>query len=57
MKITTNILWQLVERGINYQRFIQQHDNYRADEQWELAERDVDDIIEWLKEQGVEVTA
>ena len=57
MKITTNILWQLVERGINYQKFIQQHDNYRADEQWELAERDVDDIIEWLKEQGVEVTA
>ena len=57
MKITINMLWQLVERGISYQRFIQEHDSYRADEQWDLAERDVDDIIEWLKEEGVEVTA
>ena len=57
MKITETMLWQLVERGISYQRFIQERDNYRADEQWDLAERDVNDIIKWLKEKGVEVTA
>ena len=57
MKITETMLWQLVERGISYQRFIQESDNYRADEQWDLAERDVNDIIKWLKEKGVEVTA
>lgn len=57
MKITVSMLWQLVERGISYQRFIQEHNNFRADEEWYLAERDVDDIIEWLKEKGVEVTA
>jgi len=57
VKITETMLWQLVERGISYQRFIQERDNYRADEQWDLAERDVNDIIKWLKEKGVEVTA
>jgi len=57
MTITVSMLWQLVERGICYQRFIQERDNYRADEQWDLAEQDVYDIIEWLKEKGVEVTA
>jgi len=51
------MLWQLVERGISYQRSIQESDNYRADEQWDLAERDVNDIIKWLKDKGVEVTA
>jgi len=57
MTITVSMLWQLVERGISYQRYIRAHNNYEADEQWELAERDIDDIVARLKEKGVEVTA
>lgn len=53
MSINANTLWQLVDIGISYQRYIHEREYDRADARWEYAERECDEISLAIQEMQI----